>query len=165
MIELYEKVLPGEICEYLIDLFHTEEVDAQYTMFDQLEIPHEHDINEYLIDITKQVGKDYLAKYDKWNMTPTKHGIEGFRIKRYEPNQHSFPWHVDVGSVDNCRRYLAFLFYLNDSPAGTRFENFTIEPKQGNIMVFPPMWMFPHEGMMPHEHPKYIMSTYYFYVD
>ena len=27
-------------------------------------------------------------------------------------------------------------------------------------VIFPPMWMFPHEGEMPKKEPKFIMSTY-----
>jgi hypothetical protein len=66
-------------------------------------------------------------------------------------------------SAEDSTRYLAFLFYLNDNEAGTRFENFTVEPKMGSIVVFPPMWMFPHAGEMPDKTTKYIMSTYYHY--
>lgn len=165
MIEVYENVLSDEVCDDLIALFHSVDTDQTYEMFEQYEIPWENPITDYLKAVTQQIGNMYLSKYDTTKMTPSRHGVEGFRIKRYEPNKQSFPWHVDVGNVDNCRRYLAFLFYLNDSYAGTRFEDFTIQPKRGNIMVFPPMWMFPHEGEMPKQHPKYIMSTYYLYVE
>jgi len=102
-------------------------------------------------------------------MMPKKKKIEGIRMKRYLPNVHSFPLHVDVANNKSCSRYLAFLIYLNNNEAGTKFYtpegNLTYEAKCGNILVFPPMWMFPHEGLMPTENKKYIMSTYYHYAE
>jgi hypothetical protein len=59
--------------------------------------------------------------------------------------------------------------YLNDVEEGgeTEFESefgFTVKPKQGRMVVFPPMWMFPHRGKQPISNSKYILSTYLHYV-
>jgi hypothetical protein len=60
--------------------------------------------------------------------------------------------------------------YLNDVDEGgeTEFESdennlFTVKPKCGRIVVFPPMWTFPHRGKKPISNPKYILSTYLHY--
>lgn len=168
MIQMYEKILPKEFCEYMIAKFDAEEKDVSHPMFEQIEITHWKKESEDLIGLTKSIAEHYTKIYDTQNLLPKKRRIESFRIKRYEPNKHCFPLHADAISVESCTRYLAFLFYLNDSEAGTKFytpeENFTYDAKQGNILVFPPMWMFPHEGLMPTEKPKYIMSTYFHYV-
>lgn len=156
MIELYEKVLSPELCNDLINVFD-DSAKIERKMFDEVELP-ESELTLYLRNIITQVGNHYLSKHDPRQFTPKKYGIEGFRIKRYEPNIHSFPWHIDsAGGL----RWLAFLIYLNDNEAGTEFENLTIPAKQGNIVVFPPFWNFPHQGQMPTVEPKYIMSTYY----
>ena len=170
MIQTYTDILPKDFCEHLIARFDAEDKrDLSHKMFEQIEIDWKDEV-ESLIDVTKRVGDHYRGLYDPCAMMPYKRRIEGFRIKRYEPNKHRFPLHADASSLESCTRYLAFLFYLNDSEAGTRFygplgmEPLTIDAKQGNLLVFPPMWMFPHEGIMPTEKPKYIMSTYFHYV-
>jgi len=162
MIELYENVLSESYCNNLIEMFDAANSPTQRKMFDEIELA-ETELTVNLREIVKQVGNHYLEKYDPRQLTPKRFGIEGFRIKRYEPNVHSFPWHIDDANHSGIR-WLAFLFYLNDSDAGTEFDNLTVESKRGNILVFPPMWMYPHQGQMPKQQPKYIMSTYYHYL-
>jgi hypothetical protein len=76
-----------------------------------------------------------------------------------------FDTHVDVQDYASARRYLAFLWYLNDVEDGgkTVFTGLTIAPKRGTLIVFPPLWMFPHKGEPPISGPKYILSGYLHY--
>ena len=169
MIQMYKKVLPKEFCEYMMTKFDAEEnKDTSYDIFEQIEIVHWEKESKDLIELTKNIANHYTQRYDPKKLLPNKRRIESFRVKRYEPNKHCFPLHADAISVQSCTRYLAFLFYLNDNEAGTKFytpdEEITYEAEQGNILVFPPMWMFPHEGLMPTKSTKYIMSTYFHYV-
>jgi prolyl 4-hydroxylase len=88
-------------------------------------------------------------------------------IKRYQPGgEEAFQLHFDaLGSVAN--RYLVFLWYLNDVEAGgeTAFPalNLEIQPKAGRLLMFPPYWMFQHEGRPPLSGDKYIFSTYFLF--
>ena len=90
--------------------------------------------------------------------------LEGMRIKAYRPNQlDEFRLHVDVVHRESSPRYISFLFYLNDSDAGTEFprENLTVEAREGRVVLFPPLWCYPHRGLMPKNgQNKYILSTY-----
>ena len=76
-----------------------------------------------------------------------------------------FDTHVDVQDYASARRFLSFMWYLNDVDSGgkTVFNELTIDPKQGKLVVFPPLWMFPHRGEAPDDDPKYILSTYLHY--
>ena len=62
----------------------------------------------------------------------------------------------------SCSRFLSFLWYLNDVDDGgyTIFNGMKIDPKKGRLVMFPPMWMFPHMGEEPISNTKYIMSSY-----
>ena len=40
----------------------------------------------------------------------------------------------------------------------------SVPAEKGSVVVFPPMWMYPHEGEMPKEKPKFIMSTYFHFL-
>lgn len=98
---------------------------------------------------------------------PETQNISEIIIKRYRPNAHeNFQPHFDsLGPVSN--RYLVFLWYLNDVESGgeTRFVdlNISIHPKAGRLLMFPPYWMFQHEGCPPISDDKYILSTYFLF--
>jgi prolyl 4-hydroxylase len=85
-------------------------------------------------------------------------------LKRYRPSaDEQFQLHFD--SVDHlASRYLVFLWYLNDVErgGGTRFPDLGLEvaARAGRLLVFPPYWMYQHEGLPPESGDKYILSTY-----
>lgn len=85
-------------------------------------------------------------------------------LKRYRSGgDERFQPHFDsIGPVAN--RYLVLLWYLNDVPEGgeTAFVDLDLEvrPKCGRLVMFPPFWMYQHEGRPPISGDKYILSTY-----
>jgi prolyl 4-hydroxylase len=85
-------------------------------------------------------------------------------LKRYQPAGHDrFQLHFDsIYSVAN--RYLVFLWYLNDVAEGgeTRFPQLgiSVKPATGRLLIFPPYWMYQHEGAPPQSGDKFILSTY-----
>lgn len=90
-------------------------------------------------------------------------------LKRYRPAQdEQFQLHFDA--VNHlAHRYLVLLWYLNDVAQGgeTRFPQLgvTVQPKAGRLIVFPPYWMYQHEGVAPVSGDKYILSTYLLFTD
>lgn len=84
-------------------------------------------------------------------------------LKRYRAgHEERFQLHFDsIGHV--ASRYLVFLWYLNDVEGGeTRFPQLelSVEARAGRLLVFPPYWMFQHEGAPPLRGEKFIVSTY-----
>jgi len=85
-------------------------------------------------------------------------------IKRYQAGgDDQFQAHFDsIGSVAN--RYMVFLWYLNDVAEGgeTRFVDldYSVSARTGRLLMFPPYWMYQHEGRPPLSNDKYILSTY-----
>ena len=97
---------------------------------------------------------------------PEQNNFEQFRIKRYNTDGNdAFDTHVDVSDYASARRFLSFMWYLNDVNEGgeTIFDDLTIKPKTGTMIIFPPLWMYPHKGVAPISNTKYIMSTYLHY--
>jgi len=102
---------------------------------------------------------------------PATDQLDQLVIKRYRPQPaeqpaEAFQLHFDaIGQVAN--RYLVFLWYLNDVQEGgeTVFPDLAlrIAPKTGRLLMFPPYWMFQHEGLPPISGDKYIFSTYYLF--
>ena len=174
-VRVYDDALDEETCDFLIGFFdqnsdkHERIDEDSKPSFTQLnltenseEINHIHNL---LIAKTFEYRNDYYEFVDK-RVFPESHAFEQFRIKRYEPDgKDMFDTHVDVKTHASARRFLAFLWYLNDVPneGNTVFNELTIEPKKGKLVIFPPLWMFPHRGDPVIECPKYILSTYLHY--
>jgi hypothetical protein len=85
-------------------------------------------------------------------------------IKRYRSGgSEKFQLHFDaIHHVAN--RYLVLMWYLNDVDDGgeTRFPQLdvTVQAREGRLLMFPPYWMYQHEGLPPLSGEKYILSTY-----
>jgi prolyl 4-hydroxylase len=90
-------------------------------------------------------------------------------MKRYRPNRDErFQLHFDaVNHLAN--RYLVLLWYLNDVADGgeTRFPQLdvSVPARTGRLLMFPPYWMYQHEGIAPRSGDKYILSTYLLFTD
>jgi hypothetical protein len=164
-----KNVLSPEQCQHLIERFEASDAvepcrrDGSHS-FAQLEIttrwPDEHAL---LLPIFLEQFVRYkkLTRATHW---PANIAFEHLRIKRYLPNEQDFfvP-HVDVVDQVSARRFVTALIYLNAPEGGeTVFPNLdlTISPETGKILVFPPLWLFPHEGRPPRVAPKYILHIY-----
>ena len=169
-VRVYDGVFTKDKCEYLIELFEetrdreVQEYRTEAYNFDQLELNTSkwgarqcNSLYTSLVPVYKkhfeEVGvSDYLEI----------HGVEALRIKKYEQgSDQEFKTHIDVTDHATARRYAVAIVYLNDNDGHTVFPNLDIvvEPKAGRVVVFPPMWMFPHAGLTPKDCDKYIMMT------
>ena len=128
---------------------------------------HQINVNEVLPDLAKQfasVVKGYSKHYfqslgfDKYIQPQA---FEEVRIKKYAKGVGEFQTHIDVNDLDSAKRYLIGMLYLNDNDGATEFPNLgvSVTPVTGTLVMFPPMWMFPHCGKMPTNNDKYIMMT------
>ena len=109
-----------------------------------------------------KVYNQYRLDIEQSNYLPQFKHLEEFRVKRYlTGGDERFDEHVDVTDTVSSARALAFLVYLNENDGNTLFpsQNLNIEPISGRVIVFPPTWEYPHEGLAPKSNPKYIIVT------
>jgi len=179
LIQVYDNALDKNICNLLIEKFETlvekqEKVNQNnkpnFTQLNLTEVCNESSelnyLHQFLLKKTFDYKKKYCSYLGEWKF-PQKHGFEQFRIKRYLNNgKDVFERHIDVTDYASARRYLSFFWYLNDVDEGgeTVFDGLTVKPETGKLVVFPPLWMFPHSGNMPISNTKYIVSTYLHYI-
>ena len=188
-IRVYDDVLDKVSCKTLIEKFedsheyfktvHKEDKD-EVISFEQIVLEN-HDEWESVQEDLLELFKGYIIRYKfdckvtsrQW---PTKYGFEAIRMKQYLENDYDrFDPHVDVLDYSTSRRFLAFFIYLNDVDKGgeTEFINLTkpgtympylIQPKRGQLLMFPPMWPWPHAGLKPISGMKYLIHSYCHYV-
>jgi prolyl 4-hydroxylase len=178
-VRVYDNVLTESICSEIINLFESypenhEKINAGgRPNFTQLNYAREFARHSNFSELVKSF-KFYIDQYQKDTRTgdyqfPNTYAFEEFRVKRYRPEKNErFDLHTDVGDHSSARRFLAFFFYLNDVDEGgeTVFPtlDISIKPKEGRLLIFPPLWMFPHSGMIPVSNTKYILGSYLHYL-
>lgn len=173
-IKQYSVVSP-QACQAFIDVFEESKYHHELR-FDEHKHFRELNINQHFPELlglcsnyVKAVTAKYLAEFPQFYPYFNIKALEEFRIKRYRDQYNAgieqFRTHVDIGDIHSSKRQLAFLFYLNDDFEGgeTEFEHGLIYPKQGDILVFPPTWQYPHAGLPVERGTKYIMSSYLHY--
>lgn len=178
LICVYDDALSKDLCDALISFFETnkdkhEKLDNDgCPSFTQINFTENQKLTKEIENLHKKVLSKVLEykklyyKYIDSRCFPEENSFEQFRIKKYRNNEKElFDTHVDVRDHSSSRRYLSFLFYLNDVEEGgeTIFEGMKISPKCGRVVVFPPLWMYPHKGCIPKSNSKYILSTYLHY--
>jgi len=88
----------------------------------------------------------------------------GYQVQRYQPGEF-YHWHIDGGSHQFADRQLVAIWYLNDVPGPggeTQFlyQDVSIRPEQGKMVLFPPFWTHEHRSAMLQEGVKYIATTW-----
>jgi hypothetical protein len=177
-IHIYENALEPNICDFLISLFdqvpdkHERHDNDGKPNFTQFNFTENRDLTPEVDQVHNHVIKNVFTYRDKYyefvdtRVFPKDHAFEQFRIKKYNPGgEDRFDTHVDVLDYLSARRFLSFMWYLNDVETGgeTVFKDLIIKPKKGTLLLFPPLWMFPHKGNPLITDSKYIMSTYLHY--
>lgn len=176
-VQVFDAALPRAFCAQMIDSF------AQMSAHHVVRKPGwrkgidasgwtELDVSAFADDafkgyFLKQV-EDHLAIYNqRLGLTlpvPPTPEISSMRIKRYVAGSgERFQPHFDA-IYEVARRYLVFLWYLNDVEAGGETEfcdlGIKVAARAGRLLVFPPYWMFQHAGLPPVSNDKYFMSLY-----
>jgi prolyl 4-hydroxylase len=174
-IQAYSGALTPQECETLIarfeaatDRHETKRVENVYS-FVQL------DVTGAWPEVSAQVERimnicygQYQASLDIRQFWPSSYFHENLRMKRYLPGgRDGFLPHVDVMDQSTSNRFCTAILYLNDPGGGgeTVFPDLgvTMSPEPGKLIIFPPLWTFPHAGMPPRSRPKYILHSYLWY--
>lgn len=170
-IKVYDEVIPKEVCDDLILAYNenpqyvqTHKTDGY--IFNQLEINTTPTISAVADPLYRTLIPTYLDYFNELECSDyvnlAKPNVESLRIKKYKKNSgEQFKTHVDVIDQETARRYAVAIVYLNDNDGATVFPTTgkRVEAKQGRVVIFPPNWMFPHAGLEPTNHDKYIMMT------
>ena len=180
-IMAFDDCLPTSLCNSLITKFNScqnliprnESWSKDYRAFDEINLtgnPIFKSEQDQFYAITNKIY-DYYIKTLNIQFMPSKIGYEEVRMKRYINNKYDqFGWHTDVNDYKSARRFLVMFYYLNDVEEGgetifsTDLGDIQFKPKAGRILIFPPLWLYPHKGMQPISNPKYIVSTYCHYL-
>lgn len=173
----YPHSLSEDICEELIAMYkanphlHIRYDDDGFPNMTQLNFTRNRTIHPVLHDYLVQHALKCIDQYRKdvpeTRFWPKNFAFEEFRIKYYTPGGHDrFDEHIDSNDLISAKRFMIFFWYLNNPRGGeTVITNMNIhyEPSIGKLLMFPPFWMYPHEGRPPIDGDKYLLSSYLHY--
>lgn len=173
-IKIYEGTLSLEQCDALIARFeasptHHELKHAEGSYrFAQLSVTkHWHDVEAQIGQILSVYFHKYHESLGIGRFWPPNPLSEEVRLKCYLPNgRDGFMPHVDVMDHTTASRFITAILYLNACSGGETFFpdiNVSVAPAPGRLLVFPPLWTFPHAGLPPRDRAKYIVHTYLWY--
>lgn len=182
-VKVYDGIVSPEKCQEIIDLYevnkdlHNRIDNEGRPNFTQLNITTHAEKDETFVGIQQELVTYFNQSLREYGRDapvtdfqfPPRYAYEHLRIKKYRnDDEDCFDLHTDVGDHASARRFLAFFLYLNDVEIGgeTVFPDIDVRvaPKAGSVLVFPPMWMWRHEGRKPVSGPKYIVGSYLHYL-
>ena len=188
LIQVYDDVIDKDSCNTLIGKFETHEEQHEtvyqedgdekiaFKQLQMIQFKEWESVQSGMLELFQ----DYIVRYKmdcniKSKQWPKEYGYEAIRMKRYLNNDTDrFDPHVDVLDHNTSRRFLAFFIYINDVDEGgeTKFLNFqkpgtfipfTVTPKRGRLLMFPPMWPWYHAGLKSESGNKYLIHSYCHY--
>ena len=171
-VRVYDDVFGERYCNKLIAMFDNSD-QVSFRNNDNRPRFYETDVDNLTMGDLVNYLSPWKDQYEKdshiGDWLPPEHLWEMARIKKYNKNTEDQDGpHVDVGDRFSSKRAIALLIYLNDVEEGgeTVFYHTgkTIKPKMGRLVMFPPLWTFPHQGKPVTSNDKYILSTYVTYV-
>lgn len=177
-ISWYDNAISKDYCEHLIQKFHDNkdacgfQTRSNVKHFDQINYTEYEGIFgndvEYLMGVFMKYTVQYIQDHDlpKWQFPLGDIGyyhFEDFRHKNYQPDVGEFKDHSDATTPPTSSRYLVMFIYLEDGEGGETVlldQELPIERKAGRLLMFPPLWTYPHRANVPRGNEKNIIGSY-----
>lgn len=179
-IAVYDDVLSPDLCKGFIDIYNNAEklgftYDRQYSGNKKTDIedtatkipsyPLEHIDSENVLMFNTifwdRCYQEYAKKFSILNEIGNHHSF-GIKIQKIEPSQGYHMWHCEQGCLNNSRRIIGWLAYLNDIENGGEteflYQSKRIQAKQGRVVLFPASFTHTHRGNPPLSDTKYIIT-------
>lgn len=176
-IRAYDNVITEEYCQHLISKFDSNKdlwVNRDEEVYNFQEIDFGLHANVFSDEVNELYSKfeQAVALYkqqceiEDW-MFDQKFGFESIRMKKYLEGQGEFRPHTDANNHESSKRFLVFFLYLDEGEGGeTVFlnEKIKVQRSPGRLLMFPPMWTYPHAGLIPTKNDKHIIGSYLHFV-
>lgn len=177
-IQIWDESIDAEMCKFLIDVYEqnsvysepTLETESGYTQ-SELDFTAFRTTSDEIRGVQNKLIQTVHAHRDVYyemvdsNVFPEAHAFEHFKIQKFQANsEEHFFTKVDVKDYSSARRFLGFIWFLNENPAGQyEFLDLFVQPEVGRVIAYPPFWMFPKKKYIPVKEPQYILTTYLHY--
>ena len=154
---------PGVMLEGRVDPSEKDSLDRGYL---RVTAP---DCHIPIYEAVQACLEDYLERYPWCNQVSKFVMGEGYNVQMYSPGAGYHALHCERSGPGYAYRHLSWSMYLNDIPSedggATEFplQRVKVQPRTGQVVIFPVDWMFPHRGGTTTVGNKYLMTGWYVY--
>lgn len=190
-VAVFDSIVEKDFCQRVINLFEMEEkkIESARYAFSQGDLPSETIVISEQIAAARRGrvavcgdGPSWTGVRERFSRAAgeafarfaiTNSGIASLYEERFiltVPRIEKicegggFEWHMDSRHVRDDRRFLTFVFYLNDVLEGGETEFLRtgekVEPRTGRVLLLPPFWTHIHRGRSPVGVAKYTASMF-----
>lgn len=176
-VKVYDEIVEKDFCTHLINKFKEnqdrwEVHNNELFTFNQINLANNLDLyeeeNNYLMDVFSNMVERYAYDCGLIKIQfPEQYGFEAIRMKHYSAGVGEFKPHIDAMDLKSIIRFLVFFLYLDEGEGGETAlydQGIAIPRKPGRLLMFPPMWNYPHAGQKPKTNDKYIIGSYLHYI-
>jgi len=127
------------------------------------------DVHSEYLDKLQHCLNLYMIKYPQVDLASKFNICEPMNIQYYKPNKGFKVYHFERSgnTIQNCKRYLVFMTYLNDvEDGGTEFlyQNIITPAVKGSTIIWPAEWTHTHRGQISRTSEKYIITGWLSFV-
>jgi len=161
-IYVKENALTKEQCQTIIHFLDNSELSSRE--YYQLARGDLHPEFNFCKDIVIRSVYEYMEDHPFLKVLYKPFEIdEHWNLQKYYPGQSYCGEHMEHGAEDyNCRRLLAWMFYLNDVEDGGETywpqQNFKKPAREGDLCIWPASWTHSHKGLVSNTEIKYIAT-------
>ena len=176
MIKVFHNVLSKDECNEIISLFDNSPLTVKGRVagggywpdvkkstdlscrFHSYENPRINDI--ITLPLYRKIN-EYASNFPFLNDISDQWDIDvNYNIQKYEDGQGYFKLHCETSGRNTYHRMLAWMIYLNDAQCGTEFpeQNTITQAIEGDCVIWPAYWEYPHKGVTPNVGDKYIAT-------
>ena len=188
-IEIYDNALSEKHCQKIINEFENIKISDKYSSdinelhkqnvertFKNKKLKSSQDltisffkqnyfVNQILMSCLLKYAKSYLSKNQELKIFPNWGLNEIYNIQKYQPNQGYFGNHFENNHVQDFKRVMVWMIYLNTvtQDGGTYFTNYDkkINAVQGRLVIWPAYWTHTHRGIISEKETKYIATGWF----
>jgi len=166
-IYIKRKAFSKDQCNGIIDFFERSEQEENYRGYVGVYQNLNTSQNLFIKNILTENIENYIKKHKFLKTLYVPWGVSTpFHIQKYLPKNSYAAEHMEHGChSDDCKRILAWMFYLNDikRAGGTCWpqQNFISKPRAGDLYIWPAGWTHSHHGISAPNETKYIITGWF----
>ena len=172
---MWDDVLPPDYCKETINLFGeswpqriSEDKENNFGYF-ELDIldpnllernPRWREISYFALQRLQSYSELYRQFY-RIEFFPSQAVNEQLIMRKYIPRDEH-PYHSDVMTGEDSKRFLTINFFLNDTEEGQYTlpdYNIGVESRTGRLLIHPSFWTHPSQ-ITPSKEDRYVISTF-----
>ena len=139
--------------------------DKQFFLHEDMIMEFSTNNSEHLKQFNSLVGECFIEYAEEYTYFKDKKVNQHFaKIQKTLPGEGFHSWHCENDTIENGKRLLGTMLYLNDVEDGGEteflYQHKRFKPEAGKLLIWPAAWTHLHRGNPPLKGEKYIITSW-----